>query len=275
MIKAIGFLGGQFGDAVMTTVSCKAFKETYPNSHLTFALSHKYKDILPLFYHNKYIDSYYIWEEYDQWPSEKDREFLLNNKYNIIYNPTPDHFDIDWYNKRHYCAETCLMHGLKPPKDLSCYLNPWFVKDLKYQNSIVISAFPSKSTQLNKTLELNNWNKIVYYLNNLGYECIQLGGKFDLQIDGAKKPDLSFIETAQILYSSKLHITCDTSWAWIGSAYQCKTIGIYGCHYSDENNIQNHLPINPNAVYITDFDLKKINLEKIFDNINLVIHNND
>lgn len=267
MIKAIGFLGGQFGDAVMSTVACRAFKENYPNSHLTFALSDKYKNILPLFYHNKYIDSYYIWEEFDQWPSERDREFLLNNKYNIIYTPTPGHIDLDWYNKRHYCSETCLMHGLNPPKDLSCYLNPWFKKDSKYKNYIAISAFPSKSTQLNKTLSLEYWNDIVYFLNNLGYKCIQLGGKFDLEIKGAEKPDLSFIEAAQILYSSKLHITCDTSWAWIGSAYQCNTIGIYGYNYQDQNNIYNHLPINSNAKYITDVDIKNITLEKIFDNL--------
>ena len=45
MIKAIGFNQGQYGDLVMNIIACKAFKQQYPNSHLTFGINKKYSDL--------------------------------------------------------------------------------------------------------------------------------------------------------------------------------------------------------------------------------------
>jgi len=268
MLKAIGFAGGQYGDAVMSTVACRAFKQTYPNSHLTFALSEKYKKILPLFKDHPDIDTYYLWQGYDDWPTERDLLFLKNNKYNIIYSPVPEHIDFDWYNKRHHCEERVLMYGLKPPEDLSCYLNPWFGKDDQFKNYISISAFPSYGVAFERTIGLSFWNDLILNINKMGYKCIQLGGEYDIQIENAEKPNLSILETAKILYSSKLHITVDTSWAWIGSAYKQNTVGIYGYHYKNQSNYPN-CPVNENAKYILTKNLSDISLEMTLETIDI------
>lgn len=267
MISAIGFCNSMYGDIVMATVCCRAFKEKYPDSHLTFAVSNKYSKILPLFDMHPNIDSFNVWKSYEDWPSEGDRAFLQQHKYNIVYHPQPSHTSSDWYNHNHYTAEYCLMHGLTPPQDLSCELNPWFGRNEAYKDCIAISAFPSHSTQLDKTLDLKCWNYIVFHLKRRGYRCIQLGGKFDIPIEGAENPDLNFIEAAQVLYSSKLQITTDTSWAWIGSAYKVNCLGLYGYNYKNQNNIANHLPVNPNATYLSERNIKNIDINLIIDTI--------
>ena len=52
MIKAIGFNQGQIGDLVINLIACRAFKEKFPDSHLTFGINKKYQSILPIFKHN-------------------------------------------------------------------------------------------------------------------------------------------------------------------------------------------------------------------------------
>lgn len=92
MINACGFLAGQFGDLVIQTAVVQAFKEQYPDSQLTFACAEKYRDIMPLFYHNKNIDDYHIWEGYDEWPTINDEEYIKFRNFNLVFNPMPKKF---------------------------------------------------------------------------------------------------------------------------------------------------------------------------------------
>jgi ADP-heptose:LPS heptosyltransferase len=47
-MKAIGFNQGQIGDLGMNMIACRAFKEAYPDSHLTFGINKKYQSIAPI-----------------------------------------------------------------------------------------------------------------------------------------------------------------------------------------------------------------------------------
>ena len=266
MIKAIGFLGSLSGDIVMCSAMAKAFKTQFgPESHLTFACAKQFGSILPLFYDNKYIDNYHIWDGYNDWPTNIDKHYINHGKFNIVFDCLPSHTSRDWYNHYHYIEETALMLGLQKPQDLKCYLNPWFGKDSAYSNYVAISAFPSKSAQLNKTLSLNTWNFIVKEINKMGFKCVQLGGKYDIQIEGAEKPDLDWIGAAKVLHSSKLQITTDTSWAWIGSAYEHNAIGLYGLNYPDMRTPNSHLPVNDNATYLYGKDVSEIHIDTLLD----------
>lgn len=262
-IKAIGFLGSLSGDLVMCSAAAKQFKKQYPDSHLTFACARKFSAILPLFFDNKYIDNYHIWDGYNDWPNNKDKEYINKEKFNIVFDCLSPHKIHNWYNYHHYIEETCDMLGLENPSDLTCHLNPWFGKDNKYFNYVSIAAFPSMGTNLSKTLSMDKWVKIVSEIKKMGYNVIQLGGRFDTQIEGAEKPDLDWVSAAQVLYSSKLQITTDTSWSWIGSAYECNAIGLYGLNYKDMKSPSSHMPINKNASYIWDKNVNDITVENI------------
>ena len=254
---------GQFGDLVINTVAIKWLKKLYPNCHFTLGISKKYSGITPLFKNNYLIDSIHIYEGYDDFPTKNDLEYLNSQKFDQIFNPMPKHFHGSFYNHVHYTVAYSLIQGLGYPDDLQCYLNPYFNKLEKYSNYVTISAFPSKSTQLNKTLSMDKWIKIVDYINKLGYRCLQLGGKYDLGIPGAENPDLTWLEAAQALYSSSLQITTDTSFAWVGSAYQHNSIGLYGLNYPDMKNPWSHFPINSKSSYLWNKNVDDIPLEEI------------
>ena len=196
MVKIIGGLHGLYGDLVMQTSALKSLKKLIPNSHYTMAVSRKYQNILPLLKENYLIDDFYVWDGDDHGLTEEDFNYQQN--FDIVLPAFPKHINNDWYNYRHYLEETALMLGLSPNyQDLTCFLNPWFGKDSKYQNYICISAFPSQSSNLSKSLDIDKWTNLVAEINKLGYKSIQLGGKFDLQIPGAEKPDFTFLEAAQ------------------------------------------------------------------------------
>ena len=263
-IKVIGGLHGLFGDLVMQTSALKSLKRLIPNSEFTMAVSKNHQSIFPLFQNNYLIDKLHVWEGDDSGLTENDRE--LQKQYDIVLPSFPKHSFYNWYNKFHYLEETSIMLGLSPNyDDLSCYLNPYFGKNEKFSNYVCISAFPSKSTNLNKTLSLEKWEQLCQYFLSKGVGVIQLGGKFDIQIPSAEKPDFTFLEAAQCLYSSRLQITTDTSWAWIGSAYKVNCIGLYGINYPDMEHPFSHFPINSNANYIWEDSVNNIKIEQIIN----------
>ena len=263
-IKVIGGLHGLFGDLVMQTSALKSLKRLIPNSEFTMAVSKNHQSIFPLFQNNYLIDKLHVWEGDDSGLTENDRE--LQNQYYIVLPSFPKHSFYNWYNKFHYLEETSIMLGLSPNyADISCYLNPYFGKNEKFSNYVCISAFPSKSTNLKKTLSLEKWERLCQYFLSKGFGVIQLGGRFDIQIPSAEKPDFTFLEASQCLYSSHLQITTDTSWAWIGSAYKSNCIGLYGINYPDMENPFSHLPINNNAKYICKTNVNDIEVQEIIN----------
>jgi ADP-heptose:LPS heptosyltransferase len=249
MIKAIGTLHGLFGDLVMTTSALKSFKRLCPRSHFTFAVSNRHASILPLFEKHPLIDAFHVWEGDDYGLTDNDKKHVFDNNFDIFFDPFPKHTSPDWYNRFHYLEETALMLGLAPEINPTCYLTKWFDLEPSYKKCVALSVFPSRSKNTTKTLSVEKWNEIVAYLKSLGYRCIQLGGIYDLQIEGAEKPEFDFVQAAQCLCSCDFQITTDTSWAWIGSAYRTRTIGFYTCDYVDIQTPWSHCPPNANAKY--------------------------
>lgn len=263
-IKIIGGLHGLFGDLVMQTSALKSLRKLIPNCEFTMAVSKNHQSILPLFQNNYLIDKFHVWEGDDSGLTENDR--LFQSTYDIALPAFPKHSSFNWYNRFHYLEETAIMLGLTPNySDLTCYLNPYFGKNDKFSNYVCISAFPSKSTNLSKTLSLEKWEQLCKYFLSKGFGVVQLGGRFDIQISSAEKPDFSFIDAAQCLYSSALQITTDTSWAWIGSAYQVNCIGLYGINYPDMRHPFSHMPINKNSKYLWKQNVNEITISEIVE----------
>lgn len=250
MKNVAGFTCGQFGDLIIQTVTVRAFKEQYPDAKLTFCIADKFKDILPLFAENPNIDSFHIWEGYDNWPTQVDKEYCSFKKFDHVFNAMPPHTRWDWYNFNHYAQENCLRFGLQPPSDLSYELIKWFPRIDGCEKYVTLSLFPSKGLQLDKTMPIPECEKLCIGLKAMGYTPIQLGGKFEVKLENAIAPNFSILEAAQILTSSALHITADTAFASIAAGYKHKTIGFYGRNYPDMVDCFSHLPPNINATYI-------------------------
>lgn len=265
MIKAAGFLLGQFGDLVIQTVVCRAFKEKYPDSHLTFTVGDKYKEILPLFFHHPHIDDFHIYEGYDNWPTQSDIDYINYRKFDLVFNGKAQPTSQDWYNYLHYAEEHCLEHGLNPPQDLSYLLIPWFNLYNDCKNVVTLSLFPSKGSQPKKGMLVNEAEELCINLKKKGFRPIQLGGKFEIKLENAESPHFSILEATKLMLSSKLHITADTCFSSVAAAYKHPTIGFYGLNYPNMVDCFSHLPPNTNASYIKNKEPNSIKAEEILN----------
>lgn len=268
MIKAVGFLGGQTGDLVIQTVTARAFKQQFPDSELTFAMASKYRDIMPLFFNNPNMDDFHVWDGYDAgWPSDLDREYVYFKGFHKVFNAMSGHTRPDWYNSNHYAVENCLRFGLTPPTDLSYELVRWFQLYKGYGKVVTLTLFPSKGTQLDKTMPIEECEKLCISLKKLGYKPVQLGGKFEVKLENAFNPDLSIFEATKLMLSSSLHITADTAFSSIAAGYKHKTLGFYGLNYPDMKDCFSHLPVNVNAHYIKNKKPQTIQAEELIQTI--------
>lgn len=268
MIRAIGFAQGQLGDLIIQTVACRAFKEQYPGSHLTFGIAEKYRDAMPLFINHPYIDDFHIWDGYDNWPSSIDKEYLEFKKFDMVFNAMPPHTRQDWYNYHTYAEENCLRFGLKVPNSR----NYW----LRYENcmgrkketkQVTLSLFPSNN-QLSKTIPVEEAEKLCIGLKQMDYIPIQLGGKFEyIKLKNAIAPHFSIYEATKTMVNSSFHITADTAFSSIAAAYGHRTLGFYGLNYPDMKDCFSHLPPNPEAVYIKNKNPQTITAEELLTKV--------
>jgi len=262
--KAIGFLGGQFGDILTTIGAQRVFSEDFPEYDFTLAVSRKYSEILALFKDQKYIKDLHTWEGYDSsWPTENDINFLKEKKYDMVFNPMQGVGDANWFNKTHQVSLCCERYGLRLPDTNEIFLNKNFKENLEYKNSICLSVFPNEGIGI-KALTLSRAQNLAKILKSKGHRVLQLCGRNDPKIDGAEIVQKSFVEVSEILCCCKLLITGDTSISWIASAYKVPTVGLYAYGYhAGAKTSKNWQPINPNAIYLESETVSGIEDEHI------------
>lgn len=266
-MKIIGFNQGQLGDLVLNIPLCRAIKEIYPNSHLIFSINKKYAHAAPLFYHHPLIDEFVFWDEYDNWPSEKDQQILKSLNADIVFHPMPKVCDENWIQKMHFTEIVCKNYGVKPPNNLKTTLIKYFDLISKYKNCIAINPFcssPASGRDIPESLCL----KIINYIHSLGYETIQLGVSSHKQYPTTYKiPNLSIFEDTKIALSCKMMITIDSGMNYIMSGYEHKVLGLYGKVYHPVGPLKNRTPINENAIYLEGESVGSISEETIFETI--------
>lgn len=263
-VRAIGFLGGQFGDAIMCQVAAQRFKELAPNSHLTFAVAEKYKSVLPFLYKNKSIDATHIWEGYDSaWPTQNDLKFIQDNNTHITYNAMAKHVDEDWYLKRHQTEEICAMFNLGTPSSTQINLERYFPVQNMQNNTVAICPFAvtrgsEKSLTPERVLEIES------AIKKNGFNAVQVCAPNDPKIcEHSISTDI--FSAIQEILSYKMVICVDTSIAWILSGYRHPVIGLYNSsYYFGAPSCKNWQPTNDNAIYLENTnDVNKISLDEI------------
>lgn len=266
-MKIIGTNQGQRGDLIIGTVVARAVKEKFPNSHFVLGINSRYKDMQELFKHHPSIDDVHIWEEYDNWPNQNDRNYIQSNNFDIVLHAMPRHpNDHCWYNLvNHQTEASCIMNGLTPPKNLNCFLNKYFDPYKEYENHVCIAPFTAWQK---KDLSINKWEKIVSFIVKKGFKVVQIGNDTDPVIRGVeKKNNLSYFESTKIMLSCRLLICLDGGMSWVASAYQHPVLGLYGYHYENLISPKLYQPLNPNAVYLEALKAEDIGDDLIFANI--------
>lgn len=266
MIKGIGMLAGQVGDSILCTVAVRAFKEVYPDSTFTFAVAEQYAGVLPLFINHPLIDDLHTWTGYDnpRWPAADDLAYIKWRGYDWVANAMAPHSQPDWYNHRTYGQEACVRFGLPIPEDQSYALVPWMRLRKDCSKVVTLSLFPSKGQQMAKGLLVSQAEKLCQDLRAMGYDPVQLGGRYEPKLEGAVAPSMSILEATTLMLSSKLHITSDTAFSSIAAGYSHPTLGFYGNrNYPDQIDCWSHLPPNRNAHYLRNVVPNAVTAEQL------------
>lgn len=264
-MKAIGFVNGRVGDAVMATVAARQFKLQNPGSHLTFALGRQFGNVIDLFKGNPHIDALHVWDSTDDWPRDKDIQFIRDSVFDKVFNPLPRHTRFDWYNHLHYVEETCLMLGLGRPADLTCQLG-YVPKKLPGLDKTITTSMFASGNQPYKTLNHAKMAGLMAGLADLGYQVIQVGST-DLPIPHTSHFNMGIFEAVDTICSARLHLTIDTAFAWVSSCYKRPLVGLYGLNYPDmlAGRQVSHNPVNPNATYLNTDLVDNLTIEAIIE----------
>lgn len=263
-MKAIGFLGGCYGDLIMCYKAVQSFRTRYPNVHLTFAIGDRYKEIEPLFFKQPGIDDVHIWDSYDKdWPSQKDIDYLQLQNFDMIFNSMARHKDDFWYLHRHQTQEVCHMMGLPILEDTKINLHRWFNLDASFRDCVCIAGITSFGSK--KSLSIKKLMAIANFVRDCGYHPIQLCAPQDPRIPGVERYTGTYFEAMRGMLSSKLLVAADTGSNWVASGYNHPVVGVYGYEfYPGATTSKNWQAKNNNAIYLENNHAENVPDEEIF-----------
>ena len=159
------------------------------------------------------------------------------------------------------------MNGIEPPQNLQCILTKWFKCNEIYKNFICIAPFSSCEK---KDLSISKTNEIVNLIKNLGFNVLQLSSASQPKLDNVVLNNTDYFNSVVNMLSCKALITINTGMSWVASAYNHKTLGLYGLDdwgYHGLKSSQIYEPINPNAIYLRSLHPDNINIEDIEKNL--------
>ena len=70
----VGFNQGQYGDLFIQLVPAKMLKCIYEGCRVIFSVNKKYEDVIDVLKLSEDIDDFIVWDGYDDWPTEKDKQ---------------------------------------------------------------------------------------------------------------------------------------------------------------------------------------------------------
>ena len=261
---------GQYGDVVMQEPGLRKFIKDNPDTKIVLAVSKKYEQILPLFknYHENIVELK-VFEGYDNWPTELDKTYINQQKFDAMFPPDiPLHKDPLWAKKRHIVEETALMIGLtSDTNDIQLNMPEEVVKEPK---TVAVHLFSSKWPGGTRSVSVEKQTKIVAYLNELGYKVYQLSSPNQPKIDGTILNHGTYYDACIRMLSTDLLISCDSGMAWVASAYNHPTIALFSTAYNSQiGTTKNWHPINPESSYFEDILADRISMDKIKHEIDL------
>jgi ADP-heptose:LPS heptosyltransferase len=274
MKKIGGMHLGLYGDIAMSTFCAEVIKKHHPDSVYTAFVGKSYKEIAPLLLNHASIDSIHICDSPKDAFSEKDLEWIAQNKFDAVFNPMQDHdHSYPWWMYRHQVLETAFMHGIPIDGEIGkINLNRWF--DAKDNSSyIAFAPFPAFYAGLenNKALKIARAQEIVDLINSLGYKVLQVGHPNEPTLEWTYKCNTDYFGSVKEILGCKMMIMGDSGLNWVLSGYDFPLIGLYSNDYYGLDYIKNIQPINKNAIYLSERNLNEIPIDSIEKSIKTLL----
>ena len=250
----------------------RKFIEDNPETKIVLAICDKYKDIQPLFYnyHENIVD-FKVWQGYDDWPTQSDLDYINEQGFDAMFPfEKPYHEQDDWANYRHIVEETALMLGVEASTNKIELKMPENV--IKRPNTVAVHLFSSKWPRGTRSIDLKKQKLIVDYLIDKGYDVMQVSAPHQPQIEGTIIKQGSYYDACIKVLSCDFLVSCDSGMAWVASAYDHPTVGLFSSNYNTlVSTTKNWWPVNPNAVYLEAPIASTIQDDKIFEAIDQII----
>lgn len=270
-MRAIGFNLGLRGDIVISSVVARSFKEQYPDSALTLGLGPEFADMMPLFAHHPYYDDCHVYSIYDGWPSEKDREYLLRAKYDLVFNGFPPHRDT-WYQNRHQYANAVHICGLPIPSNINPILTKWFDVRDDLKDVVAFAPFAGFYNPLNdKMLPPDVAQAIVWKISKRGFRVLQLGGRNEPELSGAMRFDTDYFGSVKNMLACRALVHADTGMGHVAGAYNHPSLGLFAYRYYGKKYAKNIRPIHTNFLSVEADRIGEISLDEVSQSIDTLL----
>lgn len=244
--------------------------------NIDMPINKKFADMAPLFLNHPHINSVFITDEYEDFPSEKDNLMMDERGYTHVGNPMQPHINDKWWASMH--QTTAVLHDYTngaeklPDEDRQINLVKWF--DIqRHEKYVAFAPFAGFASNPNndKMLSISNAQKIVNYLVKKGYKVIQLSGPGELQLENTGGFRFSsYFDSVRDMLGCDFLIHTDTGMGWFASAYKHKQLGLYGHRYYGAENVKNIQPVNPNSLYLDAPTVAEITMESIIEAIDKI-----
>lgn len=274
-MRAIGFMQGQRGDLILSTVVARAFKQAHPNATLVLGINQRYADMAPLFFQHPSYDSIHVWDRYDGWPGPEDEAYLKRAGYDLVFSAMPKRAnEATWWRTEHQAANACTTYGLTPPQDIQCQLNPWFAPYLDtslkgYVAFNYIGGFYAGYPNA-KSYSPERAASIVDAIKSLGYKVLVLGDPAEPPLAGTERRPLSYVESVKAMLGCKAFVGIDSGLTWAASAYSFPTLACYADDYYGEH-VTSIQPVNPRAIYHSAATLDAIPLDSLLHSLTMLL----
>lgn len=233
--------GSILGDIIMFLPALNVLKKKYEGCSITLPVAKKCQQIVPLLLTHPLIDSIYITEAHEGLNKE-DEKWILDQNFDLVFDPFPSHQKEDWYNDVPCVQETLRMasqtllvgYGLLSKEEKLPRL--YWPQPEKEKNTIYIWPFAGYGKAPHRSPSVKWWQELLKELL-LNYKIIHCGSDNEpiLSEDSnySKITNLPYSEQIIKSLSGTLHLHTDSGSGWIVGAYQI---------VPQINLITNHLP---------------------------------
>ena len=240
--KIMAGRGSILGDICMFLPALTVLKNKYPGCSITFPIAKKCQQIIPLLLTHPLIDSIYITDA-NEGLNKEDEKWILDQEFDLVFNPFPAHQKEDWYNDGVNCVEETLRmasqtlllgYGLLSKEDKLPRL--YWPQPEKEDNTIYIWPFAGYGRDLHRSPSVKWWQELLKELL-LKYKITHCGSDnepiLSEDTNYSKITNLPYSEQVIKSLAGSLVLSTDSGSGWILGAYQM---------VPQVNFICNHLP---------------------------------
>jgi heptosyltransferase-3 len=253
---------GQIGDIVMFSATLRRLKELFPNSRLTFAVSHKYREAGELLAGLPYVDRLFVTQLYFEnltpllfqpwergWPLDLrgEDEVLEERRHDLILPTRPRHRRTPWWEYAHQVEELAHQVGVPGPieRRTEIAIPAGTAIPFEWRGKIVLHNDPHTDP-----VKAWPWECVAKLVAMIGPQNVLLLGNPGPPVPGVldARGKTTLAQAAAVIAACRAYVGIDSGLMWIAGSLQVPVVGLYGTSYIPAYEaIQ---PYNPNARYL-------------------------